>query len=107
MKTDDKKRKHPFRTRSSQQVEVKETLKLPGGFKLINPGKLNNVDGSGASFTGNIQQKGNTVFINKKIKLKKRIYQPKDWKSFRESVLAFKKPKGDILIVKNSKGGKK
>lgn len=99
------KRKFPFRTRCSQLLAVSETLKLPRGFQLIHPGELNKVDGSGASFTGSIQQKGNTIFIDKQIKLKKRIYQPEDWQSVRESVLAFKKPDGDILMVK--KGGRK
>jgi hypothetical protein len=100
-----KERKHAFRARCSQWVEVNETLKLPRGFKLVNPEKLKKVEGSGADFSGSIQQKGNSLHIHKSIKLKKRIYQPEDWDSFRESVLQFKKPAGDILIV--SKGGRK
>ncbi len=100
-----KERKFPLRTRCSQLVEVHETLKLPKGFKLLNPEKLKKVEGSGAEFSGNIQQKGNSIIIKKSIKLKKRIYQPEDWESFRESVLEFKKPERNILIV--TKGGRK
>ena len=100
-----KERKHAFRTRCSQWVEVNETLKLPKGFTLMNPEELKRVEGSGAEFSGSIKQKGNALYIQKSLKMKKRIYQPEDWESFRESVLQFKKPDGDVLIV--SKGGGK
>jgi hypothetical protein len=103
--TDLKERKRPFRARCSQWVEIHETLKLPRGFKLLNPEKLKKVEGSGAEFSGNIQQKGDSILIKKSIKLKKRIYQPEDWKSFRESVLEFKKPEKNVLIV--TRGGRK
>ncbi len=98
-------RKFPFRTRCSQLVEVQETLELPKGFKLMNLEKLKKVEGSGAEFSGNIQQKGNAILIKKSITLKKRIYQPEDWISLRESVLEFKKPDENFLIV--TKGGGK
>jgi hypothetical protein len=93
------KRMYPFRTRSSQSLEVDETIKLPSGFKLLDPGKLENVDGTGASFTGDIQQKGNSVVIRKKLQLKKRLYEPEEWKHVRESILEFNKPDGGILVV--------
>ncbi|MCX6584419.1 MAG: DUF3857 domain-containing protein [Candidatus Aminicenantes bacterium] len=92
-------RAYPFNMRCSQMVEVTETLQLPGGFKLIDPGPLNKIDGSGASFTGDIRQKGNAILITKTITLKKRVCQPEDWKSIRDSVLEFKKPGGDILVI--------
>lgn len=104
-KTSQKERKYPFRANSSQQIEVSETIKLPRGFKMLKPEVPAGVDGTGASFTGNIRQKGNSIFITKKLELKKRIYQPGEWKHFRESVLAFKKPDGGILIL--TKGGRK
>lgn len=92
-------RVYPFNMRSSHMVEISETLQLPGGFKLINPGPLNKIDGSGASFTGDIRQKGNSILIDKTIKLKKRVYQPEDWKSVRDSVLEFKKPGSGTLVI--------
>jgi hypothetical protein len=98
-------RKFPLRTRCSQLVEVQETLELPTGFKLMNLEKLEKVEGSGAEFSGYIQQKGNAILIKKSITLKKRIYQPEDWISLRESVLEFKKPEKNFLIV--TKGGGK
>jgi len=94
-------RVYPFNMRCSQVVEVTETLQLPGGFKLLDRdlAPLNNIDGSGASFTGDIRQKGNSILIAKTIKLKKRVCQPEDWKSIRDSVLEFKKPGGDVLVI--------
>lgn len=93
------KRAYPFRTRSSQSFDVDETIKLPSGFKLLDPGKLEKVDGTAASFTGDIQQKGNSIVIRKKLQLKKRLYEPEEWKHFRESVLEFNKPDGGMLVV--------
>ncbi|MDQ1354561.1 MAG: Transglutaminase, partial [Acidobacteriota bacterium] len=60
---------------------------------------MNKIDGSGASFTGDIQQKGNSILIEKTIKVKKRVYQPEDWKSVRDSVLEFKKPGSGVLVI--------
>jgi len=104
-KTSQVDRKYPFKVNSSQQIEVSETITLPSGFKLLKPEGLDNIESTGASFTGDIRQKGNSIFITKKLEMKKRIYEPGEWKHFRESVLAFKKPGGDILIL--TKGGGK
>ena len=99
IKTSLKKRKFPFRTRCSQLVTVNETMSLPKGLTMDKI-KLLKIEGSGADFTGSIIQKGKTIKINKKLELKKRIYQPEDWKSYKKSVLEFKKPEGNILILK-------
>ncbi|HLP59864.1 MAG TPA: DUF3857 domain-containing protein [Candidatus Deferrimicrobium sp.] len=96
-------RAYPFNIRSSQQVEVNETIRMPNGYKLNDPGPLKKIDGSGASFTGGIQQKGNDILISKMIKLKKRSYQPEDWQSIRDSVLEFKKPDGGIFVIMPTK----
>ena len=85
------KRSFPFRVRSSQQVELRETLRMPSGWKLASPPGLQTVTGSGASFSGRIEQKGRVVSIREKLDLKKRIYPVEDWESFRMSVLEFKK----------------
>lgn len=98
-------REHPFRTRCSQLVEVKETVKLPGKYRVANLPEFQKVTGSGADFSGSIEQQGRTLVIHKTVTQKKRIYQPEDWDSFRKSVLEFQKPVGDVLIL--SKGGAK
>lgn len=100
IKTHLKERMHPFRTSCSQWINVKETIMLPKGLKLNNPPKLESVTGSGADFFGFIKQKGNKVIIEKNLSLKKRIYEPEDWKSYRKGVLEFKKPKENVLIFR-------
>ncbi len=99
-----KKRKYPFRTRCSQLVKIKETIGLPFNFKLTNFPKLKKVKGSGADFNGKIFKKGKKIFINSTITLKKRIYQPEDWESFRDSLCEFRKIENSFFIVR---GGKK
>lgn len=98
-------RKHPFDIRSSQMIQIAETLKLPPGLKPIKPGAFEKVDGSGASFSGNVKIKKNTLLIDKKILLKKRVYQPEDWPAFKKSVEQFRKLDGGILVT--TRGGKK
>jgi hypothetical protein len=100
MKTKEESKKYPFRTRSSQLVKVNETIKLPGKYKLANKPTFETVKGSGADFSGSLRMRGTTISIQKEIKLKKRIYQPADWDSFKKSVLEFKKPDGGVLILK-------
>ena len=85
-------------------MTVRETIKLPRGYRLRNPFKPHKISGSGADFEGAIKQKGGTILIQKSLFLKKRIYQPVDWKSFREGVIAFKKPDARLLVL--TAGGK-
>jgi transglutaminase-like putative cysteine protease len=84
-------RKHPFRMRSSQQVEISETMELRGVGKPLQPLALQQVSGSGADFGGKAQMQGNRLSLQAKLSLKKRIYPPDDWDSVRRSVLEFKK----------------
>ncbi len=97
-----KNRKYPFRTRCSQLIKINEKIKLPFNFKFIKKPDIKNVSGTGADFKGNIYKKGKTLFINAVITLKKRIYQPEDWKSFRETILEFNKIKKGFIL----RGGK-
>jgi len=98
-------RSFPFRIRSSQQIEVWETLQMPAGWKLDNAPGLESVDGSGASFHGRVEQNVGVVSIREKLELKKRIYPAEDWKSFRNSVVEFRKVAERPFLF--SKGGAK
>jgi len=98
------KRKYPFRTRCSQLIKVNEKLSFPRNFHLITKIDLKAVKGSGADFKGRLYSKSGKIIINKTLVLKKRIYQPNDWKSFKESVKEFNKPKEGILVL--NRGGK-
>ncbi len=84
-------RKYPFRLRSSQQVEINESMKIQGGGRELQLPVLQKVSGSGADFEGRISRSGNSLNLQAKLSLKKRIFQPEDWDSVRRSVLEFKK----------------
>jgi hypothetical protein len=84
-------RKYPFRLRSSQQVEIDETMKIQGGGRDLQLPALQKVSGSGADFAGRISRSGSVLNLKAMLSLKKRIFQPEDWDSVRRSVLEFKK----------------
>ncbi len=77
---------------------------LPKGYMLEGATKFKNIKGSGADFSGSIRKNGRKLVIKKLLKMKKRIYQPGDWQSFKESVMEFKKPNNGYLVFK--RGGR-
>lgn len=98
-------RKNPFKTRGSQLLEIRETVKFPSSFSAalaLEPPET--VDGGGSSFKGSCKWQGDTMTIEKSLALKKRLYETAEWKSFRKSILEFQKfDKGLLVTV----GGKK
>jgi len=98
-------RKYPFRLRSSQLVEVRETMKFPGKWRAVQPPSLQKVSGSGADFSGDLKAGNGSLDIRAKLVLKKRIGQPEDWASVRNGVLEFKKIMETTLML--SRGGEK
>ncbi|MCU0237550.1 MAG: DUF3857 and transglutaminase domain-containing protein [Acidobacteria bacterium] len=98
-------RKYPFRLRSSQQVEVRETMSFPGQWRAVPAPALQKVSGSGAEFSGEFKAGSNRLDIRAKLVLKKRIGQPGDWESVRRGVLEFKKIMETTLLL--SRGGEK
>jgi len=91
-------RQHPFRLRSSQRIEVRETMKLPKSWRAQAPPKLQAVSGSGADFSGTFTA-ADAIDIRARLDLKKRIYQPADWESVRRGVLEFKKIMEATLLL--------
>lgn len=104
LNTGQEKRQYPFRLRSSQQVEVHETMKLPSAWRVQVPPSLQKVSGSGADFSGVFRTAGG-LDIRARLDLKKRIYQPEDWESVRNGVLEFKKIMDATLLL--YRGGEK
>ncbi|MBN2345848.1 MAG: transglutaminase, partial [Candidatus Aminicenantes bacterium] len=96
------KRKHPFRLRSSQRVEVTETLKFPPGWRAASPARPQKVSGGGADFSGTFKA-GRGIDITARLDLKKRILQPEEWDGVRQGILEFKKIMDTSLIL--SRGG--
>ncbi len=98
-------RKYPFRLRSSQLVEVSETMTFPGKWRPVPPPTLKKVSGSGADFSGDLKAGNGSLVVKARLELKKRINQPEDWESVRNGVLEFKKIMETTLLL--SRGGDK
>jgi transglutaminase-like putative cysteine protease len=98
-------RKYPFRLRSSQLVEVRETMTFPGKWRPLPPPTLKQVSGSGADFSGDLKAGSGSLAVKARLELKKRINQPEDWASVRAGVLEFKKIMETTLLL--DRGGEK
>jgi hypothetical protein len=98
--TDLEERKYTFRTRCSKLIELKEKIKLPKYKKAVYIPQVETVKGSGADFSGGYNLKGRTLNLTEKIAFKKRIYEPDDWQSYRQAILAQKKLAEEKIILK-------
>jgi hypothetical protein len=98
-------RKYPFRLRSSQLVEVRETMTFPGKWRPLPPPALKKVSGNGADFSGDLKAGSGSLVVKARLELKKRINQPEDWESVRNGVLEFKKIMETTLLL--NRGGEK
>lgn len=91
-------RKYPFRTRSSQSLDIEETLLLPAGLTLAAPLPLKEVTGSGADFRGRVEVIGNRLRVSAKLACKKRIYPATDWENVRSGLLEIRKIADAVLV---------
>lgn len=81
-----KDRKYNFTDRCSRLVELKESVKLPSGY-LYSKGKVQlNSPGDAVSSEGQLIQQGQNLEFSFTGKYNKRIYEPRDWESFRNAV---------------------
>jgi transglutaminase-like putative cysteine protease len=87
LNTDSENRKYPFRDRCSRLVELKETVKTPGGYQITYAPPAQHDDGTGASFEGSITQHDDGIVLHELVILKKRVYDAADWPSFRAAVM--------------------
>ncbi|MBU0764569.1 MAG: DUF3857 and transglutaminase domain-containing protein [Bacteroidetes bacterium] len=98
--TDSEEKKYPFRDRCSKLVELNETIHLPD-FKdaAYLPDSVKS-SGSGADCEGGYLLNGTTLSFSFRSALKKRVYDPADWPSFREAVIAQNKYNEEYIILK-------
>lgn len=96
------KREYPFRESCSRLIDFEEVITFNQPVSIVHQPSLEPVSGSGASWTGSLKTEGNKLIVSQKAEYKKRIYQPEDWNSFKNSVLAQKQVSKEpiILIVK-------
>jgi hypothetical protein len=83
-----KERKYAFRDRCSREVELSETIKLPGGMKVISSPSSKKTTGTFCSFDGSYEQNGNMLAMKQKAVFGKRIYDSSDWPQYRDAVAA-------------------
>ncbi|MBD3225013.1 MAG: DUF3857 domain-containing protein [Caldithrix sp.] len=98
--TDLKEREYNFRTRCSKLIELNETIELPDYEEAGYIPQLSSVSGSGAAFEGGYQLDGQKIKLNQRITLKKRIYEPNDWPSFRKAVVSQKQLAKEKVVLK-------
>lgn len=79
-------REYPFADGCTKLIELNETITLPANMNLKFKPESKQTTGSGADFESNYTIEGNTLKFAQKVVLKKRIYQPEDWSSFRDAV---------------------
>jgi len=95
-----KDRKYPFRDRCSRQVEISETIGLPGSSKSIYLPESKNLSGEACTFNGGYDWKNQTLNLNEKIILGKRIYDAKNWPEFRDAVVAQSAFADDPVVIR-------
>lgn len=92
-------RKYGFKDACSRLVELKENIRLPKGYRLVNEPRSELLSSEAADFEGTLVQEGSTLRISQKLALKKRVYEASEWSGFREAVNTHKSF-GDYLIIK-------
>lgn len=94
-------RQYAFKDRCSRYVELKETMSLPKGYKMVQENRETTTsENPVASFSGYVKQENSQLQILQKLTLGKRVYEAEDWKAFREAVNAHKSFAGEQLIFK-------
>lgn len=80
---------YPFRDRCSRQVQLTESITLPGKYQIIYKPEGETFSDSTASFEGSYEMSldGNTLRMSQLANFDKRIYQPEEWPSFRKATL--------------------
>jgi transglutaminase-like putative cysteine protease len=79
-------REHQFTDGCSKLIELNETITLPDDMTMIFSPGAKNLSGSGADFVSSYTLDGNTLKFTQTVTLKKRVYDPEDWPSFRNAV---------------------
>ncbi len=84
-------RTQPFADACSRLVEIKETIQLPAEYKQLHFPFVNGVANPAASFGCQYWMEGNKLTFAESTLFGKRVYDPNDWPSFRQSVANQKK----------------
>ena len=99
--TDKEERKYAFKDACSRYVELKETMSLPAGYKMLQPAKKQIFSGNVANASGSIMQENDKIIVEQKISLGKRVYEASEWVQFRNAVNTYKDMAKETLILEN------
>lgn len=99
MNLDAAERAFPFPTRCSKLIRLKETLKLPAGYKLEHAPQFKSEVGDAADFSAAYRCEGNHIYFDQTLSLKKRIYSAAEWPNFRTAVSRAKKVMQESLVL--------
>jgi hypothetical protein len=93
---------YPFRDRCSRQVQLTESITLPGKYQIIYKPEAETFADTTASFEGSYEMSldGNTLRMSQLANFDKRIYQPEEWPSFRRATLDETKFIDEPVILK-------
>ncbi|MDP4290951.1 MAG: DUF3857 and transglutaminase domain-containing protein [Bacteroidota bacterium] len=81
-----KDRKYSFTDRCSRLVELKETVKLPAGFHYDKGRVAVHSEDEAVSSDGQLVQQDQDLEFSFTGQFNKRIYEPRDWESFKKAV---------------------
>ena len=79
-------REYPFRDGCSRLVKMSEEVKVPKYKKAVYVPETEPVEGSGADYQGTYDIAGRKILFQQEIVIKKRIFQPEDWQSYKNAV---------------------
>ena len=102
MDTHAETKEYPFRDRCSRQVQLTESITLPGRYEIIYRPEADTFSDGTASYEGSYEMSldGNILRMSQLANFDKRIYQPEEWPSFRKATMAQTKFIDEPVILK-------
>jgi hypothetical protein len=97
-------RKYPFRDRCSRQVNLTESITLPAKYQVVYQPEAEAFEDETASWEGSYEMnlEGNVLRMSQLANFNKRIYEAKDWPSYRKATLAQQKFIDEPVVLKKS-----
>jgi len=88
----------------TEHIEAVETIRLPGGYKVIEPEDSLEIDDTYVYFKGTNKMRKNSFIVNQIVDLKRRQIPPEGYKDFRKAILDG--TDYSVTVFKAVKGGK-
>jgi hypothetical protein len=95
---------YPFRDRCSREVQLTESITLPGNYAIAYRPEAETFADSTASFEGRYEMSldNQTLRLSLTANFNKRIYEPGEWPSFRKATLAHTKFADETVVLKKN-----